>query len=133
MVLGFYGVQVVGGSNPLAPTNQNKGLSIISVSLSSFGGSLRPVRAGKGQQHSDFRSDEACQGQEKMNSHVYSTQIGIVVQVVGAAYLVFHAWRTARKLGKYKATVTYDNFAHLLDDLAHELSGQFSQQLSSNL
>ncbi|UWX03483.1 hypothetical protein H1235_10160 [Pseudoxanthomonas sp. NC8] len=57
------------------------------------------------------------------------TVIGIILQVTGALFLVFQAFRTSRKLGKYNAQVTYDNFSSIIADLARELGGQFQQQL----
>ncbi len=42
------------------------------------------------------------------------TVIGIILQVTGALFLVFQAFRTSRKLGKYNAQVTYDNFSSII-------------------
>jgi hypothetical protein len=64
-----------------------------------------------------------------MDSHLFATLVGIVLQVCGAAYLVYQSRFTAAKLAKYKANVTYDNFASAIDDLAHEVHGQFAQQV----
>ena len=64
-----------------------------------------------------------------MNCHVIATLVGIVLQLGGAAYLVYQARYTSKKLAKYKANVTYDNFASAIEDLAHEVHGQFSQQV----
>ena len=58
-----------------------------------------------------------------------ATIIGIVLQVLGAGYLVIQAWRTSRKLAEYKAGVTYDTLGPSIDTLAQELGGQFGQQL----
>ena len=57
------------------------------------------------------------------------TIAGILLQLLGAAYLVFQSFRTARKLQKYKGPVTYDSLAPSIETLAHEVGGQFSQQL----
>ena len=57
------------------------------------------------------------------------TVIGIILQVLGAVFLVFQSLRTSRKLGKYNAQVTYDNFSSIIADLAREVGGQFRQQL----
>jgi hypothetical protein len=64
-----------------------------------------------------------------MNYQLLATLSGIVLQVVGAGYLVWQARFTASKLAKYKANITYDNFAAAIDDLAHEVHGQFKQQM----
>lgn len=64
-----------------------------------------------------------------MNCHIIATLLGIVLQVLGAAYLVWQARGTASKLAKYKSNITYGNFAEAIDDLAHEIHGQFRQQM----
>ena len=64
-----------------------------------------------------------------MNAHVIATVLGIVIQAGGAAYVVVKAKSTADLLGKYKSNITYDTFAHAIDDLAHEMHGQFKLQL----
>jgi hypothetical protein len=64
-----------------------------------------------------------------MTTSIYATIIGIVLQVFGAFFLVFQSLLTSCKLSKYKAQVTYDNFSSIVADLAHELGGQFQQQL----
>ena len=58
-----------------------------------------------------------------------ATIIGTVLQVLGAGYLVVQAWLTSRKLGKYRANVTYNALGPVIDTLAHELGGQFRQQI----
>ena len=66
-----------------------------------------------------------------------ATAIGIVIQLIGAAYLVGQSFRTSRKLRKYKSTpVTYDSLGTTIDNLgasveqlAHEIGSQFKQQL----
>lgn len=63
-----------------------------------------------------------------MTNSACLTVIGIILQVLGAAFLVFQALRTSRKLGKYNAQVTYDNFSSIIADLAREVGGQFRQQ-----
>ena len=62
-----------------------------------------------------------------MNIHIAATLLGILLQVGGAAYLVWQARVTSSKLAKYK-TITWDNFALAVGDLAHELHGQFKLQ-----
>ncbi len=65
-----------------------------------------------------------------MNSHVVATLIGIVFQVGGAAYLVWQARATSSKLAQYKASgITWNNFALVIEDLAHEIHDQFKLQL----
>lgn len=64
-----------------------------------------------------------------MNQHVIATLVGILLQVGGAGYLVFHARCTSDVLAKYKSNVTYDNFAQAIDDLAHELHAQYGLQM----
>ena len=64
-----------------------------------------------------------------MNIHIAATLLGIVLQVAGAAYLVWQARGTSSKLAKYKANITWDNFAQAIDDLAHEVHGQFNLQV----
>jgi CHASE3 domain sensor protein len=63
-----------------------------------------------------------------MNCHVIATLVGIILQLLGAGYLVWQARFTAIKLAKYKSNITYDNFATAIDDLAQEINGQFKQQ-----
>ena len=55
--------------------------------------------------------------------------IGIILQFIGAAYIVFQSFRTTRNLKKYSAPVTYGSLSPSIEALAKELSGQFSQQL----
>jgi len=64
-----------------------------------------------------------------MTTQTCVTVIGIILQVLGALFLVFQSLRTSRKLGKYNAQVTYDNFSSIIADLAREVGGQFRQQL----
>jgi len=64
-----------------------------------------------------------------MTTQTCVTVIGIILQVFGALFLVFQSLRTSRKLGKYNAQVTYDNFSSIIADLAREVAGQFRQQL----
>jgi hypothetical protein len=54
--------------------------------------------------------------------------IGIILQLIGAAFLVMQSFQTSRKLAKYK-NVTLDNFSSIIGELAGELRGQFLQQL----
>lgn len=64
-----------------------------------------------------------------MICHINATLFGIVLQVLGVGYLVWQSRETANKLAKYKSNITYDNFAAAIDDLAHEIHGQFKQQM----
>jgi uncharacterized membrane protein YidH (DUF202 family) len=64
-----------------------------------------------------------------MNCHAIATLIGIVIQLLGAGYLVWQTRFTAIKLAKYKSNITYGNFAAAIDDLAQEINGQFKQQM----
>jgi hypothetical protein len=64
-----------------------------------------------------------------MNTQIAATLLGIVLQVGGAAYLVWQARSTSSKLATYKTTgITWDNHALAIGDLAHELHGQFKLQ-----
>jgi hypothetical protein len=57
-----------------------------------------------------------------MNTQIAATLLGIVLQVGGAAYLVWQARGTSSKLATYKTTgITWDNHALAIGDLAHEL------------
>ena len=64
-----------------------------------------------------------------MTCQEISTLAGIALQLLGAGYLVWQARFTAIKLAKYKSNITYGDFAVAIDDLVHELSGQFNQQM----
>ena len=64
-----------------------------------------------------------------MSYQVMATVVGMLFQLGGAAYLVYQASVTARTLAKYKSKLIYDNFALAIEDLAHEVHGQFAQQL----
>lgn len=55
--------------------------------------------------------------------------IGIVLQLFGAAYIVFQSFRTTRNLKSFSTSVTYGSLSPSVEALANELSGQFSQQL----
>lgn len=63
-----------------------------------------------------------------MSTPTCLTVIGIVLQLLGAAFLVMQSFQTSQKLGKYK-NVTLDNFSSIIEELAGELRGQFLQQL----
>lgn len=63
-----------------------------------------------------------------MSYQLAATILGMLLQIGGAAYLVLQSHVTTRKLEKYK-NITYGNFAEAIGDLAHELHGQFAQQL----
>jgi hypothetical protein len=64
-----------------------------------------------------------------MNCHIVASLLGIIFQLLGAGYLVWQSRFTSNKLAKYKSNITYDNFSAAIDDLAHEVSGQFKQQM----
>ena len=64
-----------------------------------------------------------------MNCHILATLFGIILQLLGAGYLVWQARFSANKLTKYKSNITYDNFSSAIDDIAHEISGQFRLQI----
>jgi hypothetical protein len=57
-----------------------------------------------------------------------ATVVGIVLQLLGAGYLVWQAWCTSRKLAKF-SSITYDTLGATIDTLAHEIGSQFTQQL----
>lgn len=54
-------------------------------------------------------------------------KIGIAVQVLAAAYIVFQAWRTARALSDFKITI--DSMEHIIQRLGDEMKSQFRHQL----
>ena len=58
-----------------------------------------------------------------------ATVAGIVLQVLGAGYLVWCAWRTSRNLAKYPKEVTYNAIGPTIDALTRELRTQFFQQM----
>lgn len=58
-----------------------------------------------------------------------ATSIGIILQLLGAAYIVYQSCRTTRNLRKYSAPVTYGTLSPSIEALAKELAGQFAQQL----
>jgi threonine/homoserine/homoserine lactone efflux protein len=58
-----------------------------------------------------------------------ATVVGIVLQVLGAGFLVWCAWRTSRNLGKFPKEVTYNALGPTIDALTRELRTQFSQQM----
>ena len=60
---------------------------------------------------------------------IAATVVGVVLQVVGAGFLVWCAWRTSRNLGKYPNAVTYNALGPTIDALTRELRTQFSQQM----
>ena len=64
-----------------------------------------------------------------MISPTEATQLGIVVQLIGAAYLVLQAYLTSRKLASFHAELTFDKFNDTLVGLAREVGDQFKQQL----
>jgi hypothetical protein len=59
----------------------------------------------------------------------FATCIGIFLQLIGAAYIVYQSFRTTNKLQKYSTPVTYGTLSPTIETLAKELAGQFSQQL----
>jgi hypothetical protein len=58
-----------------------------------------------------------------------ATVLGIVLQLLGAGYLVFCSWRTSRSLAKYPNEVTYNALGPTIDTLTRELRSQFFQQM----
>ena len=64
-----------------------------------------------------------------MSCHIFSTLVGIILQLLGVGYLVWQAKLTSIKLAKYKSNLTYDDLAKAIEDLAYELNGQFKQQM----
>ena len=53
----------------------------------------------------------------------------LILQLLGAAWLVYCSFATEKKLRLHGAVATYDNIGNLVSDLAVELAGQFRQQL----
>jgi hypothetical protein len=54
--------------------------------------------------------------------------IGILLQVLAAAYIVLQAWRTARALaGSHRITI--DSMEHVIAQLGREMKRQFRHQL----
>jgi hypothetical protein len=58
-----------------------------------------------------------------------ATQIGIIVQVVGGAWLVYQSSKTAKTLASFKSQLTFDKIEGALCSLAAEVAGGFRQQL----
>ena len=59
-----------------------------------------------------------------------ATVFGIILQLLGAIYLVYCSWTTSRKFSNYRnAQITYDGSSEVIDNLAHEIGSQFSQQI----
>lgn len=58
-----------------------------------------------------------------------ATVVGIVLQVMGALYLVWQAHVTSKRLVNFRADLTYEKFSDTLEGLAQEVGGQFKQQL----
>ena len=58
-----------------------------------------------------------------------ATLVGIILQVLAAAYLLFCSWRASTTLGKYKSEVTYGELGPKIDALGQEIGGQFRHQL----
>ena len=58
-----------------------------------------------------------------------ATIIGVILQLIGASYIVFHSFRTTKNLQKYSAPVKYGTISPSIETLIKELCGQFSQQL----
>ena len=58
-----------------------------------------------------------------------ATVVGIVLQLMGALYLVWQAHLTSKKLVNFRVDLTYKKFNDTLEGLAHEIGGQFNQQL----
>jgi hypothetical protein len=69
-----------------------------------------------------------------MNTQVAATFLGIVLQVGGAAYLLWQARVTSSKLAKYKTyNITWDNFALAVEDLAPECVNNFETPVAGGL
>lgn len=64
-----------------------------------------------------------------MTAQTIATQVGILVQLAGAGYLVFQAARTARVLRNFGQGLTFDKFNQSLERLSGEVASQFKQQL----
>ena len=58
----------------------------------------------------------------------FASILGICVQVIGAALLLYQSYRTKRQLANFKTELTYDKFNETLGQLASEVGGQFYQQ-----
>ena len=58
-----------------------------------------------------------------------ATTIGIVLQLLGVAYLVLQSWRSSRHLGRFPAQVTYDALGSTIDALTQEVRSQIAHQL----
>lgn len=57
-------------------------------------------------------------------------RIGIVLQVLAAAYIVFQAWRTANALANMKGrAITWGSLDPIIQQLGREMAGQFRHQL----
>jgi DNA modification methylase len=54
-------------------------------------------------------------------------KIGVVLQVIAAAYIVLQAGRTAKALANFKVTI--DSLEHIIERLGREMAGQFKHQL----
>jgi len=59
-----------------------------------------------------------------------ATIIGIGLQLLGSAWLVWAAWFTVAKLQDFKGSLTYDKMGDAIGLLADELKGQFIQQFN---
>jgi len=57
------------------------------------------------------------------------SQSGIVLEVLGAAYLVLKSRQATLALRRFPAPLNYDNFVAALERLVGIVGGQFSDQL----
>jgi hypothetical protein len=53
---------------------------------------------------------------------------GVVLQLLGGAYIVYASGRTWSRLTQFAADVTYNELGPLLNALRNELAGQFMHQ-----
>jgi hypothetical protein len=59
-----------------------------------------------------------------------ATIIGICLQLLGSAWLVWAARSTVKKLQHFQVSLTYDRMGDAVGVLAAELKGQFIQQFN---
>ena len=59
-----------------------------------------------------------------------ATIIGICLQLLGSAWLVWAARSTVNKLQHFQVSLTYDRMGDAVGVLAAELKGQFIQQFN---
>ena len=63
-------------------------------------------------------------------THQTATIIGICLQLLGSAWLVWAARSTVKKLQHFQVSLTYDRMGDAVGVLAAELKGQFIQQFN---